>query len=58
MPTSSCRAELASVTVSASAMPSSSAPTITPGIEPMPASTVMMKALTVSTWPKAGWITP
>src|SRR5690606_17887831 len=58
IPTSSCRAELANVIVSASVSPSSTAPTSTPGIDPMPASTVMMNALIVRTWPREGWITP
>src|SRR5439155_26918018 len=58
MPASSCSAELARVMVSASVTPSRNAPTRTPGIEPMPASTVMMNALIVSACPYAGWITP
>ena len=58
MPASSCSAELKNVVVSDSVSPSSSAPTSTPGTEPMPASTVMMNALTVRLIPSDGWMTP
>ncbi len=48
---------MAKVTVSASVTPSRTAPRKTPGMEPTPASTVMMKAFTVSAWPTAGCTT-
>ena len=57
IPTSSCSAELASVTVIASVTPSRSAAQNTPGMEPTPASTVTTKALTVRAGPSAGCTT-